>query len=134
MVSERVSGYQAFNKRCKLILREFRIMVPTLSTQLGMLLILLKMTKHCGSSMPHRFYSDLVERPLGDRLAARDERYFTSDAFTVPGHEDLVLSMKEAWQQLGPQERARTWELMDELANASFAIGQRKDAKYLLGE
>ena len=93
-----------------------------LSSQLGVLLVLLKMTKHCGSSMPHRFYCELIERPLGSRLAARDEAFFLSDAFNLSGYEDLVASMKEAWLQLGKDERIRTWELMDELSNASLAI------------
>ena len=120
--------YDAFNKGAKRTLRSMREKFPEVATSFGVLLVLLKLTKHMGRKMPQRFFVELLQRPYADRMAARDSEFFMSDAFVVVGHEDAVRDVKKQLRMLSGEEREDLWKVMLDLIELSNRCGGGGDA------
>ena len=122
MSVEPKASFDAFNKDTKRLLREMREMFPSLSTGIGMLLVVLKVGKGLGRKIPHRYFMESVHRPIGSRILARDCAFFESPAFVLPSNETLARDMQKQWALLGEEDRDVVWRRMTDLLQASSRI------------
>jgi hypothetical protein len=121
-LNEPKASFDAFNKDTKRLLREMREMFPSLSSGIGMLLVILKVGKHMGRKIPHRYFVESVHRPLGNRILARDSAFFESSAFVLPSNEALARDMQEQWALMGDADRDVVWSRMADLLQSSSRI------------
>lgn len=115
------AAYKAFYKKAKYTLKEVRDKFPAMSTDITMILLVLKTTKHVGRTLPQRYFKEMLQAPFGDRMRARDVAFFMSDAFNVESFESFVARCKEQWKLLSIEDQELIWGRVDELLDASDA-------------
>ncbi len=116
--SERKAMFNAFNKQCKYVMREVRELLPGLSG-IGMIMLVLKVSKRVNRRMPHRYFVEFIHTPFGARIGTRDITFFESDAFQVARYDALVAEMKSQWQLLDAVNRDTVWRRLADLLAAS---------------
>lgn len=113
--------YDAFNKETKRLLKDMREVFPEQSKHFNMLLVVLKVTKHMGRKMPHRFFDELFHQPFAAHLRKNDEAFFLSPAFVVPSYEAFIHELQHKWTTTERTHKDRVWARVHELLDASDA-------------
>ena len=111
--------FGAFNQETKRVLRETRRLMPGVANGIGMMLVVLKVSKRVGKKLPHRHFVDSLHVPFGTRLAACDADFFESSAFQMPGWEGVVAELQSQWSCLDASGRAAVWKNMHSLLDLS---------------
>jgi hypothetical protein len=114
-LSERKAIFDAFNKECKRVMREFRELLPGMGRALAVVMLVLKVSKRVNRRLPHRYFVEVIHAPFGARVTARDERFFLSDAFQVRNYESVVADIKSQWLLLDAAGRETVWRRVSDL-------------------
>lgn len=111
--------YTKFNRAIKETLRTMGKIVPSLSTQLATVVMLVKVTKHIGIKWPYKYYIELIDTPYNKEIVAQNTNFFMNDPqFDIVGFSDITADVKCELRNMTTDQISSMWKLINSINEA----------------